>query len=81
MDGYYVVGVIAIPYPRFGVIIKIVSKKDNAYHATIGDIPQRTCTHAWTSQRFPLMLWKIKVDECSTNTFTMFFQVFMQGGR
>jgi hypothetical protein len=46
MDGYYVVGVIAIPYPRFGVIIKIVSKEDNAYHATIGDIPQCTCTHA-----------------------------------
>ena len=39
MDGYYVVGVIVIPYPRFGVIINIVSKKDNAYHVIIGNIP------------------------------------------
>jgi hypothetical protein len=34
MDIYYVVGVISIPYPRFGMIINIVSKDDNFYHAT-----------------------------------------------
>ena len=30
MDGYYVVGVIDILYPRFGVFINIVSKEDNS---------------------------------------------------
>ena len=43
MDGYYVVGVTAIPYPGFGVIINIVSKQDITYHVTIGDIPHCTC--------------------------------------
>jgi hypothetical protein len=43
MEGYYVVGVIAIPYPGFGVIINIVSKHDITYHVTIGDIPHCTC--------------------------------------
>ena len=43
MDGYHVVGVTAIPYPRFGVLINIISKKDIAYCITIGDIPQCTC--------------------------------------
>ena len=43
MDGYYVVGVTAIPYPSFDVIIHIVSKEDIAYRVTIGDIPHCTC--------------------------------------
>ena len=43
MDGYYVVGVSAIPYPGFGVIINIVPKHDITYHVTIGDIPHCTC--------------------------------------
>jgi hypothetical protein len=43
MEGYYVVGVTAIPYPGFGVIINIVSKHDITYHVTIGDIPHCTC--------------------------------------
>ena len=34
MDIYYVVGVIATPYPGFGMIINIVSKEDNFYYAT-----------------------------------------------
>ena len=43
MDGCCVVGVIAIPYPIFGVIINIVSKEFIAYHVKIGNIPH--CTH------------------------------------
>jgi hypothetical protein len=43
MDGYYVVGVTAIPYPGFGVLINIVSKEDISYRVTIGDIPHCTC--------------------------------------
>ena len=43
MDNYYVVGVIAIPYPRFEVLIYIVSNEDIAYHVTIGDILLCTC--------------------------------------
>jgi hypothetical protein len=43
MDGYYEVGVTAIPYPSFGVIINIVSKEDITYRGTIGDIPHCTC--------------------------------------
>jgi hypothetical protein len=43
MEGYYVVGVTAIPCPGFGVIINIVSKLDITYHVTIGDIPHCTC--------------------------------------
>jgi hypothetical protein len=42
-DGYYVVGVTAIPYPSYGVIINIVSKVDIRYCITIGDIPHCTC--------------------------------------
>ena len=43
MDGYYVVGITAISYPSYGVIINIVSKKDTTYRITIGDIPHCTC--------------------------------------
>ena len=42
MDGYYVVGVTAIPYPSYGVIIN-VSKDDITYRITIGDIPHCMC--------------------------------------
>jgi len=43
MDGYFVVGVTAIPYPRFGVIINLVSKEDITYRVTIADIPHCIC--------------------------------------
>jgi hypothetical protein len=43
MEGYYVVGITAISYPGFGVIINIVSKHDITYHVTIGDISHCTC--------------------------------------
>ena len=43
MDGYYVVGIIAIPYIGFGLVINIVSKEDIAYRVTIGNITYCTC--------------------------------------
>ena len=43
IDGYNVVRVSAIPYPKFGVLINIVSNKDIAYRVIIGDIPLCTC--------------------------------------
>jgi len=43
MDGYFVVGVTAIPYLRFGVIISHVSKDDITYRVTIADIPHCIC--------------------------------------
>jgi hypothetical protein len=43
IDGYYVVEIIAIPYPRFGVLINIVYKEDIIYYVTIGDMPHCTC--------------------------------------
>ena len=38
MEDYYMIGVIAIPYPSFGVIINIVSKEGIAYRVVNGDI-------------------------------------------
>jgi hypothetical protein len=43
MDGYYVVGVTAIPYLGFGVLLNIVSKDDIAHQVTIGDISHCIC--------------------------------------
>jgi len=43
LDGYYVVGVIVIPYLGLGAIINIVSKEDISYHIVIDDIPHYTC--------------------------------------
>ena len=39
MDGYYVLGVIAIPYLEFGVIINIISEEENTYCLKLSDIP------------------------------------------
>jgi hypothetical protein len=43
MDEYYVVGVTTIPYQGLAVIINIISKEDNSYHVTIGNMSQCTC--------------------------------------
>jgi hypothetical protein len=43
MDGYYVVGVTAISYPNFGVIMNIVFKEDVTHLVTFGNIPHCTC--------------------------------------
>lgn len=45
MDSYYMVEVIAIPYPGFEVLINIISKEDIAYQVTIGNIPHCTCPY------------------------------------
>ena len=57
-DIYYVVRVTAIPYPRFGVLINIISKEDIAYRATIGEIPFCICTNFTKMSSQPLgMKW------------------------
>jgi hypothetical protein len=38
-----VIGITAILYPGFGVLINIVSKEDITYHVTIGDMLHCTC--------------------------------------
>ncbi len=43
MKGYYVVGVIPIPYRGYGCIISIVFKEEKTYLVSIADIPQCTC--------------------------------------
>ena len=43
MEGYYVVGVIAIVYLSFGVIMNINSKDDITYHVIIGNMFYCTC--------------------------------------
>jgi hypothetical protein len=55
MDGYCIIGMMPIPYPCLGVIINIVSKEDNTYHATISDILK---AHVRTSPKCWLKLWK-----------------------
>ena len=54
MNGYYVVGVIAIAFPRCEVIINIVFKEDIAYHVIISDISHCTCPNftKWSSLVF-----------------------------
>ena len=69
MDVYYVVGITAISYLGFGVIINmIVSKEDIIYCVTIGDIPHCTCPDL---QKCPLMHWKRKGNKCIANIFIM----------
>ena len=45
MNSYYVVGVTAISYPGYEVIINIVSKEDITYRIIIGNIPYCTCSN------------------------------------
>ena len=45
----------AIPYPVFGVVINIMSKEDNTYYVTIGDITQYMF---WASPKCHLELCK-----------------------
>jgi hypothetical protein len=41
--GYYVIGGPTIPYPKFEVLIDIISKVDIVYHIKIGDMWFCTC--------------------------------------
>ena len=72
MDGYYVIGVTPIPYPCLGVIINIVSKEDNTYHVTIGDILK---AHVQTSPKCQLKLWRKNACVASTCTMCLDFCV------
>lgn len=53
-DGYYLVMVIVIPYPWFGVSINIVSKKDIAHCVTIGEVLQCTYPNLMTTSSHAL---------------------------
>lgn len=44
MNGYCVVGVVAIPYPGVSCIITTVSKEERTYLVSIADNPQCLCT-------------------------------------
>ena len=44
IHGYYVVGMTAIPYPGFGVLLNIVSKDDIKYRVTNTDMSHCTCS-------------------------------------
>ena len=43
MNGYYMLGVITIPYLGFGCIITIVSKEERTNLMSIANNPQCTC--------------------------------------
>ena len=66
IDGYYMVGVNDIPYPRFGVLINIGSKEDIVYHITIGDIPHCTCPDFIKCH---LNVWEKKKIMCVLQTY------------
>lgn len=68
LDGYYVVGVIAIPYPGLGMIINIIYKEDNSYRVTIGDIPHWTCPEF---TKCHLRLWERERNGWTTNIYIM----------
>jgi hypothetical protein len=75
---YYVVGVTTIPCLGFEVIINIVSKKENSYHVTIGDMPQCTCLDF--NKMSSHALGK-NGNECIANTHTMCLDFFFNGKR
>ena len=43
MDGYYVVGVIAIPYLGYGCIVTVISKEEKTYLMSVVDNPHHNC--------------------------------------
>lgn len=67
--GYYVVWVIAIPYPVFGVLLNIVSKEDTSYHVTTDNIPHYTCPN-FTKKNL-VVLWEREGNGCIANIYTM----------
>ena len=68
MDEYFVVGIIAIPYHRFGVIVKLISKNDISYRLTIGNISQFMCLNFAKMSSHAL---GEKENGCTSKTFTM----------
>lgn len=67
----------AIPYPDFGVIINMISKKDIAYNVIIGDIPHRTCLG---STKLSPHVVEIKGKWVYCKHFYYVFMISMQGG-
>ena len=79
MDGYYVVGVIAIPYLGFGVIINIASNKDITYVHTSSQSAISRIACVQTSQKCPLKHWERNENGC-TATSLLCVLIFVQGG-
>ena len=63
MDGCYVVGIGAIPYPKFGVLINIVFKEDITYRVTIGDMRHCTCPDCTKMSSQSLRKEEISMDD------------------
>ena len=68
MNDYYVVGVIAIPYPRFGVMIIIISKEDMR---TMSQLVTCRFAHAPSSQKCHLNCQEGKINGRIVNTLSM----------
>lgn len=64
MDNYCVVGITVISYTWLGVLNNNFSKKDIAYHVTIGGIPHCTCP-----DKCHLNRWEEKGNWCIANIF------------
>ena len=69
IDNYCMVGVTAIPYPSFGVIMNIVSKEDITYRITIGNIPHCTCPYFTTMSSHAL---RKKENGCIADIFILY---------
>jgi len=67
MDEYYVVGVTTVPYQGLVVIINIISKEDNSYLVTIGNMSQCTCLN-FNYQNIIWCFWKREGNVLQTRT-------------
>ena len=77
MDIYYVVGVTTILYLEFGVIVNIISKEDNFYCITIGDIPQ--LMHISRLCQIVLHGFRKEKEMGVLQTLVLCFHISMQG--
>ena len=73
MDSYCVIGVIAIPDPRFGVLINIISKKDIANRSQLVTYHIK---HDLTLRNYHLNIWERKVNGRIANIFIICFNCF-----
>ena len=76
MDGYYVVGIIATPYPGCGVPINIVSKDDHTYRITLGNMPH--CTYLDFMKMYSQSIGKKEKWMCCK--YLYYILDFVQGG-
>ena len=75
MDGYYVLGVIAIPYLGFGCIITVVSKEEEISSRALKIVHNAL---ALTLQKCHQWQWRKRVNGFLAKVCTMFF-IFVQG--